>query len=103
MKPSTVVIAAFLSVAVALPAHAQQAVSQLDVNAIPKIDSDGIRRVQLLLRQRGFAPGPNDGVAGPLTRTAVRLFQGKFGMKASGEIDNQLLLALGAVDLAGAE
>jgi peptidoglycan hydrolase-like protein with peptidoglycan-binding domain len=102
MKPSIALVVAFLSVAAALPSYAQP-VSQLDVNAIPKIDSDGIRKVQVILRQRGFPAGPFDGVAGPLTKTAVRAFQVKYGMKTSGEIDNQLLLALGAVDLAGAE
>ena len=100
MKFLAPLVAAFYAVAVPLPAYAQP-ISQLDVNAVPKIDSDGIRKVQTLLRLRGFAPGPNDGVAGPLTKAAVRSFQAKYGMKTSGEIDNQLLLALGAVDLAG--
>ena len=98
MKLPTTLIVACLLVAAALPATAQP-ISQIDVNAIAKIDSDGVRKVQTLLRQKGFTPGPNDGVNGPLTKAAVRLFQVKYGMKTSGEIDNQLLLALGATDL----
>lgn len=98
MKLSTTLVLGFLSVAAALPATAQP-VSQINVNTLPKIDADGVRKVQNLLRQKGFTPGPNDGVNGPLTKSAVRAFQVKFGMKTSGDIDNQLLLALGAVDL----
>jgi peptidoglycan hydrolase-like protein with peptidoglycan-binding domain len=106
MKSGMVTIAAFLLLApAAWPAVAQQSVSvsQLNMSAVPKLDPEGIRKVQSLLRQKGFDPGPLDGIAGPLTKTAVRKFQEKFGMKASAEIDNQVLLGLGAVDLAGNE
>lgn len=103
MKRATVAFAAFVSLLAVSPAAAQQsAVSQLDVNAIPKLSGDGIRKVQVLLKQKGFEPGAFDGVAGPITKAAVRGFQEKYGMKVSGEIDNQVLLGLGAVDLAGA-
>jgi peptidoglycan hydrolase-like protein with peptidoglycan-binding domain len=102
MKCAVIALAAFVSLAVIPPAAAQQpAVSQLDVNAVPRLNSDGIRRVQTLLRQKGFESGKVDGVPGPITRAAVVAFQAKFGMKASGEMDNQFLLGLGAVDLAG--
>jgi peptidoglycan hydrolase-like protein with peptidoglycan-binding domain len=102
MKLSTVTIAALLSLVIASPSFAQQTpISQIDVNTVPKLNPDGVRKVQGLLRDKGFAPGPNDGIAGPLTKSAVRSFQEKYGMKPSGEIDNQLLLGLGAVDLAG--
>ena len=101
--PIVTIAVAVLSLGIVTPSYAQQTpVSQIDVNAVRRLNSDGVRKVQTLLRDKGFAPGPNDGVAGPLTRTAVRSFQEKFGMNSSGEIDNQLLLALGAVDLAGA-
>jgi peptidoglycan hydrolase-like protein with peptidoglycan-binding domain len=91
-----------MSLVAAMPAAAQQpAVSQLDVNTVPKIGSDGVRRVQTLLRQKGFESGPLDGVAGPLTKAAIRSFQEKYGMNASGEMDNQFLLGVGAVEFAG--
>ncbi len=102
MKISAVTIAALLPLVIAAPSYAQQTpVSQLDVNIVPRLNPDGVRKVQGLLRDKGLTPGPNDGVAGPLTKAAVRAFQEKYGMKPSGEIDNQLLLGLGAVDLAG--
>ncbi|MGA8862396.1 MAG: peptidoglycan-binding domain-containing protein [Gallionella sp.] len=76
-------------------------ISQLNMDAVPSIDQDGVRRVQTLLKERGFDPGPIDGVEGVRTTGAVRGFQERFGIKASGSIDNQTLFALGAVDLAG--
>jgi peptidoglycan hydrolase-like protein with peptidoglycan-binding domain len=50
----------------------------------------------------GFESGKIDGVPGPITKAAVGAFQAKYGMRVSGEMDNQFLLGLGAVDLAGA-
>ncbi len=76
-------------------------IGQLNMDAVPDLGQDGVRRVQTLLKDRGFDPGPIDGVAGPRTNGAVRAFQERFGIKASGTIDNQTLFALGAVDLAG--
>ena len=102
MKRAVIALAAFVSFIAIPPATAQQPVSQLDVNAVPRLNSDGIRRVQTLLRQKGFEAGKIDGVPGPITKAAVVAFQAKYGMKASGEMDNQFLLGLGAVDLAGA-
>jgi peptidoglycan hydrolase-like protein with peptidoglycan-binding domain len=102
MTRATIVFAAFVSLAAAMPASAQgPAVSQLDMNTVPKISSDGVRKVQTLLRQKGFQSGPLDGVAGPLTKAGVTAFQEKFGMKVTGEMDNQFLLGVGAVEFAG--
>jgi peptidoglycan hydrolase-like protein with peptidoglycan-binding domain len=101
MRRAVIALAAFVSLVAVPPAGAQQPVSQLDVNAVPRLNSDGVRRVQTLLRQKGFEAGKIDGVPGPITRAAVVAFQARFGMKASGEMDNQFLLGLGAVDLAG--
>ena len=106
MRPAMVTaIALFLFVPVVSPATAQQpsSISQLNMSAVPRLDVEGVRKVQSLLKQKGFEPGPIDGIAGPLTKSAVRKFQERYGMKASAEIDNQLLLGLGAVDLAGNE
>jgi peptidoglycan hydrolase-like protein with peptidoglycan-binding domain len=76
-------------------------IGQLNMDAVPSIDQDGVRKVQTLLKERGFDPGPIDGVEGVRTNAAVRAFQERFGIKASGGIDNQTLFALGALDLAG--
>jgi len=88
----------------ALPAASQTnrttAIGQLDMAGLPDLDRDNIRSVQRALAAKGFDPGPVDGIVGPLTRAAVRKFQDRFGMKASGQIDNQTLFALGKPDLA---
>ena len=103
MKGAAIALAAFVSLVSIDTSGAQSVpVSQLDVNAVPRLNADGIRRVQTLLRQKGIDSGPLDGVAGPITRSAVRSFQEKYGMNASGEMDNQFLLGIGAVELAGA-
>jgi peptidoglycan hydrolase-like protein with peptidoglycan-binding domain len=103
-KLATALVAAVLPVAVMSPATAQSdkatIVSRLNMSTVPDLDRDGVRQVQRALTAKGFDPGPIDGVVGPITRGAVRKFQDRFGMKATGEIDNQTLLALGKVDLA---
>jgi Putative peptidoglycan binding domain len=84
------------------PVAATVSLMQLNMEAVPRLTSDGVRKIQQLLKDRGLSPGPIDGVAGPLTNAAIREFQGWYGIKARGEIDNQTLFAIGAVDLAGA-
>ena len=76
------------------------AVSEIDVNAVPTLDRGAVRRVQVLLKEKGFDPGPANGFATPRLREAVRDFQKHYGIAARGEIDNQTLLALGEVGLA---
>lgn len=46
-----------------------------------------VRSAQEALRDKGFDPGPIDGVMGPRTRAAVRDFQQKEGIAATGELD----------------
>jgi peptidoglycan hydrolase-like protein with peptidoglycan-binding domain len=90
--------------AAAQPAHSHQMArpaGQLDMNAVPKLDQEKIRQVQEALHARGFNPGPADGILGPRTERAVRDYQDRYGIKASGDIDNQTLYALGATELAG--
>jgi hypothetical protein len=74
---------------------------QLNMDAVPSLTPDGVRKVQQLLKDKGLNPGPIDGVAGPLTNAAVKAFQDGYGIKVRGDIDNQTLFALGATDLAG--
>jgi len=89
-----------LTVCGAAPAKSPP-ISQLNMAAAPNLNQDSIRRVQTLLKDRGFDPGPIDGVHGPRTSAAVRGFQERFAIKETGTIDNQTLFALGAIDLAG--
>jgi hypothetical protein len=73
---------------------------ELDMDTVPNLNENNIRQVQQELRRRGFDPGPIDGVHGPRTREAVRNFQGRYGIQASGDINNKTLFALDAVELA---
>ncbi len=99
------IAAASLSGLAILPVAAQQhstnqTVANLNMAAVPDLDGSGVRAVQAALRNKGFDPGSVDGVAGPMTKEAVRRFQSRYGMKPTGVIDNQSLFALGAADLA---
>jgi peptidoglycan hydrolase-like protein with peptidoglycan-binding domain len=80
--------------------QAQRAAIDVRMDAIPPLTSDNVRKVQMALQKKGIIPGPIDGRFGPLTKEAVRSFQDRYGMKPSGDIDNQTLFALGEVDLA---
>jgi hypothetical protein len=46
-----------------------------------------VRGSQQALRDKGFDPGPIDGVTGPRTTAAVRDFQSKEGLVATGQLD----------------
>jgi peptidoglycan hydrolase-like protein with peptidoglycan-binding domain len=80
---------------------AAQPADQLNMDAVQNLDQDNIRKVQQALQEKGFDVGPIDGILGPKTKEAVRSFQDRYGMKASGELDNQTLFALGEAQLAG--
>jgi peptidoglycan hydrolase-like protein with peptidoglycan-binding domain len=112
----TFVVAAIAAVAVsaislsatAQPLHSNQyaqvrssTTDQLNMDAVPSLTADGIRRVQQALANKGFSPGPIDGRLGPQTEQAIRKFQDYYGIKVSGRIDNQTLFALGEPQLAG--
>jgi len=46
-----------------------------------------VRGAQQALRDKGFDPGPVDGTMGPRTTAAVRDFQSKEGLTATGQLD----------------
>jgi len=73
---------------------------ELEMDTMPNLNETNIRQVQQELRKKGFDPGPIDGIHGPRTKEAVRNFQDRYGMKAGGDLNNQTLFALGAVELA---
>ena len=83
------------------PAQVSDAIMKLDMSAVPNLDRTIVRQVQRGLAAKGFDPGTIDGVAGPQTRAAVREYQDRYGMSASGNIDYQLLFALGQVGVVG--
>jgi peptidoglycan hydrolase-like protein with peptidoglycan-binding domain len=108
MRKFIVAIPAVLSLFVAAhsPAAGQptpappQSVRDLDMDAVPTLSDEIVRRVQQALVKKGIDPGPIDGIFGPRTKEAVRKFQDRYGIKTSGEIDNQTLFALGESELA---
>ena len=53
-----------------------------------------VRTIQALLIERGYDPGPADGVEGPMTYDAVRAFQAAIGLEPTGQINEELLVAL---------
>jgi localization factor PodJL len=53
-----------------------------------------VRKIQILLAEQGYDPGPADGVAGPKTVDAVRAYQRQIGQPETGEIDSTLVAAL---------
>ena len=53
-----------------------------------------IRNVQAILLKLGYNPGRPDGVVGAQTTAAIRKFQEKAGLQATGQIDEPLIRAL---------
>ena len=88
----------------AFPAMAQTGQSrhpQLEMSAVPALDQDQVRQLQQVLQEKGFEPGPIDGIFGLRTKEALSTFQDRYGVKVSGEFDNQTLYALGKPEYAG--
>ena len=59
------------------------------------MSSDTIRQVQQQLSDKGLYTAQVDGVMGPKTHAALKEFQQKQGMQASGKLDSSTLAALG--------
>jgi peptidoglycan hydrolase-like protein with peptidoglycan-binding domain len=59
------------------------------------LDRSQIEQVQRALDQKGFNVGHVDGIVGNETEGALRSFQQKQGLQASGQIDQETLAALG--------
>jgi len=55
-----------------------------------------VRTAQQALADKGYNPGPVDGLMGPKTRAAVQEFQRKEGLEASGQLDMKTMSRLGA-------
>lgn len=51
-------------------------------------------RIQSRLKQIGYFPGPADGIAGPLTRSALAAFQSDYKIRVSAHIDRETMIAL---------
>jgi len=60
-----------------------------------KSEGANVRAAQQALRDQGYNPGPIDGVMGPRTSAAVRDYQTKEGLTASGQLDDATMDKLG--------
>jgi lipid-binding SYLF domain-containing protein len=57
-----------------------------------------VQQVQSSLKEKGYDPGPIDGVMGPMTRCALQVYQRSNDLQATGRIDDQTRAALGIGD-----
>lgn len=57
--------------------------------------SDSIREAQQSLKDKGFDPGPIDGIYGPNTRHALREYQRKENLTADGRLNDKTMDSLG--------
>jgi putative membrane protein len=64
------------------------------------LDRGQIREVQRALDQKGVKAGRADGIMGRETESALRSFQQREGLQATGQINQQTLAKLGLNDLA---
>ncbi len=79
----------------AVPLFCILVVLGLAIVVVPAQDSELITKVQSALKEKGYNPGPVDGIMGPRTSKALRDFQIKNDIPVSGEIDKPTLDRLG--------
>jgi peptidoglycan hydrolase-like protein with peptidoglycan-binding domain len=60
-----------------------------------KDKADQVRMAQQALQEKGYNPGPIDGVMGSKTRAALKEFQRKEGLEANGRLDMTTMSRLG--------
>jgi peptidoglycan hydrolase-like protein with peptidoglycan-binding domain len=58
-------------------------------------ERDSVREAQQALKDKGFDPGPVDGLSGPKTQAAVRQYQAKQNLTVDGRLGQQTLDSLG--------
>jgi peptidoglycan hydrolase-like protein with peptidoglycan-binding domain len=58
-------------------------------------DSGDVKKVQETLRDKGYNPGPIDGVSGPQTRGAISQYQKSENLPVTGHLDTQTASKLG--------
>lgn len=92
MKAGPLAAALGAAVLLASPVYAQ---GQGQQTGHPNLDKQTVMQVQQKLDQQGFHAGKVDGEWGPETQAALKDFQQKKGMQATGEPDQQTLAALG--------
>ncbi len=58
----------------------------MNVRAAP-VSGDDVREVQQTLRDKGYYPGPIDGILGSRTRAAIRQYQKDENLPVTGQLD----------------
>jgi localization factor PodJL len=71
-----------------------EAVAKAADHTVALSENDRVALVQKLLAERGFNPGPADGLLGAQTIQAITAFQEDVGLPKTGQIDNGLVTAL---------
>lgn len=64
------------------------------LSSSPASAGEDLARAQRALIQRGFDPGPVDGLMGPRTRGAIEVFQRSIDLSVTGKLDAETLEAL---------
>src|SRR6516165_7778376 len=67
------------------------------------LTEEQIRRIQIVLNEKGFSIGRPDGRLGPRTIRALTAFQRRQGLQASGRLDSRTVAALGVSNASGAQ
>jgi peptidoglycan hydrolase-like protein with peptidoglycan-binding domain len=65
-------------------------------------NKERVKAAQQALKDKGHDPGPVDGVMGPKTQAALKDFQSKEGITATGQLDAETMSKLGVQARAGA-
>ncbi len=73
------------------PASESEPSPKQQAAATPGFDPDIVRAVQRELDQRGYAPGPSDGMVHPVTRAAIMAYEFDHGMPLTGQPSEDLL------------
>jgi peptidoglycan hydrolase-like protein with peptidoglycan-binding domain len=58
-------------------------------------DHHDVKKLQETLRDKGYDPGPIDGVAGPQTRESIRQYQKSENLPVTGRLDGETAGKLG--------
>ena len=58
-------------------------------------NAEQVKAIQQALKEQGHDPGEIDGIMGPKTQAALRDYQQKQGLKATGRLDSETSAKLG--------
>jgi putative peptidoglycan binding protein len=59
---------------------------------------DRVKAIQQALKDKGFDPGPIDGIQGPQTTAALKAYQQAEGLEATGRVDTRTMSKLSAAE-----